>query len=111
MRTTGSAGWHAGTVVGAIPRTSSREPPATSTSTTMCRSRTPTCQEGGDGTLTGNEEYANYLEDPAHLVAISVPGTTGRKGARGPEEWAPPDNNSVVPVRFGLDGDKATVGA
>ena len=37
------------------------------------------------------EEYANYLEDPAHLVAISSRYNRS-KGARGPEEWAPPDN-------------------
>ena len=37
------------------------------------------------------EEYANYLEDPAHLVAISSRHNRS-KGARGPEEWAPPDN-------------------
>ena len=38
------------------------------------------------------EEYANYLEDPAHLVAISSRHNRS-KGARGPEEWAPPDND------------------
>ena len=37
------------------------------------------------------EEYANYLEDPAHLIAISARHNRS-KGARGPEEWAPPDN-------------------
>ena len=36
-------------------------------------------------------EYANYLEDPDHLVAISSRHNRA-KGARGPEEWAPPDN-------------------
>ena len=38
------------------------------------------------------EEYANYLEDPDHLVAISSRHNRS-KGARGPEEWAPPDND------------------
>ena len=37
------------------------------------------------------EEYANYLEDPDHLVAISSRHNRS-KGAQGPEEWAPPDN-------------------
>ena len=37
------------------------------------------------------EEFANYLGDPAHLVAISARHNRS-KGARGPEEWAPPDN-------------------
>ena len=36
------------------------------------------------------EEYANYLEDPAHLAAISARHNRS-KGARGPEEWRPPD--------------------
>ena len=38
------------------------------------------------------EEYANYLEDPDHLIAISSRHNRS-KGARGPEEWAPPDND------------------
>ncbi len=37
------------------------------------------------------EEYANYLEDDAHLIAISSRYNRS-KGARGPEEWAPPSN-------------------
>ena len=37
------------------------------------------------------EEYANYLGDPAHLVAISSRHNRS-KGARGPEEWKPPDD-------------------
>lgn len=38
------------------------------------------------------EEYANYLDDPDHLVAISSRHNRS-KGARGPEEWAPPEND------------------
>ena len=36
-------------------------------------------------------EYANYLGEENHLVAISARHNRS-KGARGPEEWAPPDN-------------------
>ena len=38
------------------------------------------------------EEYANYLGEENHLVAISARHNRS-KGARGPEEWAPPDND------------------
>ena len=38
------------------------------------------------------QEYANDLTNPAHLVAISARHNRS-KGARGPEEWAPPDNS------------------
>ena len=37
------------------------------------------------------ERYANYLGEENHLVAISSRHNRS-KGARGPEEWAPPDN-------------------
>ena len=37
------------------------------------------------------EQYANYLGEENHLVAISSRHNRS-KGARGPEEWAPPDN-------------------
>ena len=37
------------------------------------------------------EEYANYLGEENHLVAISSRHNRS-KGTRGPEEWAPPDN-------------------
>ena len=38
------------------------------------------------------EEYANYLGAENHLIAISARHNRS-KGARGPEEWAPPDNS------------------
>ena len=37
------------------------------------------------------ERYANFLGEENHLVAISARHNRS-KGARGPEEWAPPDN-------------------
>ena len=36
------------------------------------------------------EEYANYLEDPDHLITVSSRANRN-KGARGPEEWKPLD--------------------
>ena len=34
--------------------------------------------------------YANYLDDPNHLIAVTARANRS-KGARGPEEWKPPD--------------------
>ena len=36
------------------------------------------------------EEYANYLGDPDHLMAVKKAANRS-KGAKGPEEWRPPD--------------------
>ena len=36
------------------------------------------------------EEYANYLEDPDHLIAVTR-GANRSKWAKGPEEWRAPD--------------------
>ena len=38
------------------------------------------------------EEYANYLSDPDHLIAVAK-GANRSKGARGPEEWGPPEQS------------------
>ena len=36
------------------------------------------------------QEYANYLGNPDHLIAVTK-GANRSKGAKGPEEWQPPD--------------------
>ncbi len=43
---------------------------------------------GYQWSLSKKKEYANYLEDSDHLVAVQS-GANRSKGARGPEKWTP----------------------
>ena len=43
---------------------------------------------GYEWSLTKKKEYANYLEDSDHLIAVQS-GANRSKGARGPEDWKP----------------------
>lgn len=43
---------------------------------------------GYEWSLAKKKEYANYLEDPDHLIAVQS-GANRSKGARGPEDWKP----------------------
>ena len=44
------------------------------------------------------EEYANYLEEGNHLIALSSRHNRS-KGARGPKEWAPAGQCALVRIR------------
>ena len=63
---------------------------ATSTSTTTSRSRTPTYRAGGRGTLR-RKRSTPTISGKKTTWWRSRPGHNRSKGARGPEEWSPPD--------------------
>ena len=63
------------------------------------------------------EQYANRLEDPDHLIAVTA-GANRSKGAKGPEEWRPPDESywreyatgwTELKARWGLTMSEAEV--
>ena len=54
------------------------------------------------GPQSQRERYANYLDHPQHLIAVTASANRS-KGARGPEEWRPEDQFLLVPVRHRLD--------
>ena len=51
-------------------------------------------------TAERKREYANYLEYPGHLIAATA-SANRQKGAKGPEEWRPPDESYWC--RYALD--------
>ena len=38
------------------------------------------------------QSFANYLDDPGHLIAVTS-GPNRSKGAKGPDQWRPPDES------------------
>ena len=65
------------------------------------------------------QEYANYLGDPDHLIAVTR-GANRSKGAKGPEEWRPPDEGywcqyatdwTEVKMEWGLTMTQTETGA
>lgn len=49
---------------------------------------------GSKWTRARKQQYANYLGDPDHLVAVSASANRA-KGAKGPSEWMPPRKASA----------------
>lgn len=60
--------------------------------------------------LDRKKEYANYLGEPDHLIAVTS-GANRSKGAKGPDEWRPPRRRLLVSIRDGLDRGEDGVGA
>lgn len=64
-------------------------------------------------------EYANYLDDKQHLIAVTA-GANRSKGAKGPEEWRPPDQSywcryaidwTTIKMQWGLTVSQAEFAA
>ena len=50
------------------------------------------------------EEYANYLGEENHLIAVTASANRS-KGAKGPEEWGPPEQSYWCQYAHGLGGE------
>lgn len=70
-------------------------------------------------TAERKREYANYLGYPAHLTAATA-SANRQKGAKGPEEWRPPDESywcryaldwTAIKVQWGLTATESEAAA
>ena len=104
-----------GTMVGAASGTPHRQPQPHRRRPPRAAQERPPDSGGWAWSPEMREEYANYLEDPENSPELRLSSRHNRsKGARGPEEWAPPDNAlwcdyatdwAEIKERWGADHD------